>query len=71
MQADQAFVASLKSGSWTASVPMSLFIVSMPAMRVANWALLNSATMLMHLPAAACAPAGRLADRRSRAGPEA
>ena len=69
MQADQAFVAFLKSGSWTTSVLMSSFIVSMPASEVANWALLKSATMLRHLPAAACAPAGRLAARRA-GGPE-
>jgi hypothetical protein len=62
MQADQAFVAVLKSGSWTTSVLMTLFIVSMPAIEVANWALLNSATMFGHLPAAACAPAGRLVN---------
>src|ERR1700716_916062 len=62
MQADQAFVAVLKSGSWTTSVLMTLFIVSMPAIEVANWALLNSATMFRHLPAAACALAGRLVN---------
>src|SRR5260221_5287935 len=61
MQADQAFIAFLNSGSWITSVLMTLFIVSMPAIEVANWASLNSATMLAHLPAAACAVAGRLA----------
>src|SRR5258707_15570125 len=61
MQADQAFIAFLNSGSWITSVLMTLFIVSMPAIEVANWASLNSATMLAHLPAAACAAAGRLA----------
>src|SRR5258708_17511171 len=61
MQADRAFIAFLTSGSWITSVLMPLFIVSMPAIEVANWASLNSATMLAHLPAAACAAAGRLA----------
>src|SRR5258708_13270124 len=61
MQADRAFIAFLTSGSWITSVLMPLFIVSMPAIEVANWASLNSATMLAHLPAAACAVAGRLA----------
>jgi hypothetical protein len=60
MQADQAFIAFLNSGSWTTSVLMTSFIVSIPAIEVANWASLNSATMLAHLFAAACAPAGRL-----------
>ncbi len=36
MQADQAFVAVLKSGSWTTSVLMSSFIASMPAIEWAN-----------------------------------
>jgi len=36
MQAGQAFVAFLKSGSWITSVLMSSFIVSMPAIEWAN-----------------------------------
>jgi hypothetical protein len=62
MQAAHAFVAFLRSGSWTTSVLMASFMVSMPAIEVANWALLKSITMLKHLPAAACAPAGRPAN---------
>ncbi len=60
MHADQAFCAFLRSGSCTTSVLMSSFIVSTPAIECANWALLKSMTMLRHLPAAACAAAGRL-----------
>lgn len=36
MQADHALVARRKSGSWTTSVLMSSFIVSMPVSEVAN-----------------------------------
>jgi hypothetical protein len=60
MQAVQTFVALAKSGSWTTSLLMSLFIVSIPASDVTNWASLNSGMMFAHLPAAVCAPAGML-----------
>ena len=59
MQADQAVVAFLKSGSVITSLLISLFIVSMPPSDVVNWASWNAMRMLRHLPAAACAPADR------------
>src|SRR5580692_8096488 len=60
MQADQACCALIRSGSLITSSPTSSFIVSMPAVDVASWALLNAPTMLRHFPPAAAAPAGML-----------
>ncbi len=62
MQADQLAIAFLIEPSATSALPMSLLSVSMMAMEWVNWALLKFSRMLKHLPAAACAPAGRPAN---------